>query len=129
MPLSESITTAPGAQISQVTLSKGDIMIVGTASYQRLESRWGKDANEFTPSRRIEGEVSTGIQWQGRGSPDLPRWRFAILEMQVVICELVGKFAFTIPENDPISVHLVNTLHPTMKSGGKGVPLRVTRIL
>jgi hypothetical protein len=52
-----------------------------------------------------------------------------ILEMQVVICELVGKFAFTIPENDPISVHLVNTLHPTMKSGRKGVPLQVSRIL
>ncbi|KAJ7730280.1 cytochrome P450 [Mycena olivaceomarginata] len=130
--LSESITTATGAQISQITLSKGDVVIVGTTSYQRLESGWGKDANEFRPSRWIEGEVSKGevVGPYANLSEGLTRlgWRFAILEMQVVICELVGKFAFTIPENDPISVRLVNTLHPTMKSGRKGVPFSLKSI-
>jgi hypothetical protein len=51
------------------------------------------------------------------------------LEMQVMISELVGKFAFAIPENDPITVRLANTLHPTMNNGQKGVQLRVPRIL
>lgn len=35
MPLSETITTPTGDQISQVPLHKGDILIVGIASYQR----------------------------------------------------------------------------------------------
>ncbi|KAJ7830179.1 hypothetical protein B0H14DRAFT_2593533 [Mycena olivaceomarginata] len=35
-------------------------------------------------------------------SVDSLRWRFAILEMQAVICELVGKFAFALPENDSV---------------------------
>jgi hypothetical protein len=51
--------------------------------------------------------------------------------MQVILCELVGKFAFALPEDDidPVRVRLANTLQPTMADGQKGVPLRVTRIL
>jgi hypothetical protein len=50
--------------------------------------------------------------------------------MQVVICELVGKFSFALPDNNPVRVRIVlNTLQPTMSNGKNGVPLRVTRIL
>lgn len=49
--------------------------------------------------------------------------------MQVVMCELVGKFSFALPDNDPVRVRLVlNTLQPTMSNGKNGVPLRVTRL-
>ncbi|KAJ7330996.1 cytochrome P450 [Mycena albidolilacea] len=120
MPLSETITTATGDQISQVPLHKGDILIADITSYQRLESRWGEDAHEFRPFRWIDGEVSKGeavgpyanlLTFLG-GPYICLEWRLAILEMQILISELVGNFAFAIPENDPITVRLANTLPP-----------------
>lgn len=49
--------------------------------------------------------------------------------MQVILCELVGKFSFALPENDPVRVRVANTLVPTMSNGQKGIPLNITRIL
>ena len=51
-----------------------------------------------------------------------------ILEMQVMICELVGKFSFALPEDDVIRTRLANTLLPTVRSGAKAAPLRITRV-
>ncbi|KAJ7880072.1 cytochrome P450 [Mycena leptocephala] len=138
IPLSESIITSTGKQISDVSVRKGQIVVVGIASYNRLESRWGDDAHEFRPSRWLEGTISKGepigpyanlLTFLG-GPHTCLGWRFAISEMQVVICELVGKFSFALPDNDPVRVRIVlNTLQPTMSNGKNGVPLRVTRIL
>ncbi|KAJ7674479.1 cytochrome P450 [Mycena olivaceomarginata] len=85
IPLLESITTSTGEQISEIFVSKGQVVIVGIASYQR-PSRWFEDT--------ILNADAVG--------PYANLWRFAILEMQAVICELVGKFAFTLPENDSV---------------------------
>jgi hypothetical protein len=52
-----------------------------------------------------------------------------ILEMQVILSELVGKFSFALPDNDPVRVRVANTLVPTMSNGLKGVPLHITRLL
>ncbi|KAJ7858237.1 cytochrome P450 [Mycena olivaceomarginata] len=139
LPLSERITTSTGEQISQIPLSKGQVVVVAMAAYQRLESRWGRDANEFRPSRWLDDTVAKGeavgpyanlLTFLG-GPHTCLGWRFAILEMQVILCELVGKFAFALPEDDidPVRVRLANTLQPTMADGQKGVPLRVTRIV
>ncbi|KAJ7854375.1 cytochrome P450 [Mycena leptocephala] len=143
IPLSESIIASTGKQISDVSVRKGQIVVVGIASYNRLESRWGDDAHEFRPSRWLEGTISKGepigpyanlvdlrsLTFLG-GPHTCLGWRFAISEMQVVICELVGKFSFALPDNDPVRVRIVlNTLQPTMSNGKNGVPLRVTRIL
>ncbi|KAJ7839935.1 hypothetical protein B0H14DRAFT_2360903, partial [Mycena olivaceomarginata] len=60
IPLSESITTSTGEQISQIPVSRGQIVTVGIASYQRfcrLESRWGADADKFRPSRWFNGTI------------------------------------------------------------------------
>jgi len=137
IPLSQSITTATGEIISQIPVRNGQIVLVRVASYQRLESRWGEDAHEFRPSRWLEGTVSKGeavgpyanlLTFLG-GPHTCLGWRFAILEMQVVICELVGKFSFILPDNDPVRVRLANTLQPTMSNGQKGALLWATRVL
>jgi hypothetical protein len=55
--------------------------------------------------------------------------RARLLEMQVIICELVGKFSFALPENDRVRTRLANTLLPTVSSWEKAAPLCITRIL
>ncbi|KAJ7920916.1 cytochrome P450 [Mycena leptocephala] len=137
IPLSESIISSTGEQISEIPVRKGQMVVVGIASYQRLESRWGEDAHQFRPSRWLDGTISKGeaigpyanlLTFLG-GPHTCLGWRFAILEMQVILCELVGKFSFALPENDPVRVRVANTLVPTMSNGQKGIPLNITRIL
>ncbi|KAJ7847434.1 cytochrome P450 [Mycena olivaceomarginata] len=84
IPLSESIATSTGEQISEISMPLDLMRIYGVS---------------------------------------------AILEMQAVICELVGKFAFALPENDSVRVCMANTLQPVLSSGERGVLLRVSRLL
>ncbi|KAJ7442348.1 cytochrome P450 [Mycena galericulata] len=138
LPLSESIVTSNGEHISQIPIQKGQVLTVAIASYQRLESRWGADAHEFKPSRWIEGTAYQGeaigpyanLLTFLSGTHTCLGWRFAIMEMQVILCELVGKFSFSLPE-DSRTVHtrLSNTLFPTDSAGNKSASLLVTRIL
>ncbi|KAJ7090666.1 cytochrome P450 [Mycena epipterygia] len=137
IPLAESITTTTGERVSEISVQKRQLVTLALASYQRLESRWGEDANEFKPSRWIEGTPYQGeavgpyanlLSFLG-GSRTCLGWRFAILEMQVIIYELVGKFSFALLENDPVRARFAATLLPTVRSGKKGAPLCITRVL
>ncbi|KAJ7106646.1 cytochrome P450 [Mycena epipterygia] len=137
IPLAESITTVTGERIREIPVQKGQLVTLALAGYQRQESRWGQDAHEFKPSRWIEGTPYQGeavgpyanlLSFIG-GPRTCLGWRFAILEMQVIICELVGKFSFALPETDPVHTRFANTLLPTVRSGEKGAPLCITRVL
>ncbi|KAJ7445501.1 cytochrome P450 [Mycena galericulata] len=139
LPLSESLVTSNGEHISQIPIRKGQVVTVAIASYQRLESRWGADAHEFKPSRWIEGTAYRGeaigpyanlLSFMS-GAHTCLGWRFAIMEMQVLLCELVGKFSFSLPEEDSriVRTRLSNTIFPTDSAGNKTASLLVTRIL
>ncbi|KAJ7113165.1 cytochrome P450 [Mycena epipterygia] len=137
IPLAESITTSTGERISEILVRKGQLVTLALAAYQRLESRWGEDAHEFKPTRWTQGTPYQGeavgpyanlLSFLG-GPRTCLGWRFAILEMQVIICELVGKFSFALSEKDPVRPRLANTLLPTVRSGEKGSPLCITRVL
>ncbi|KAJ7635191.1 cytochrome P450 [Roridomyces roridus] len=139
LPLMESITTSTGERLSEVPLQKGQIIYMGIASYQRLEAIWGADAGEFKPTRWIEGTGSRqGAAAIGPyanlltffgGERTCLGWRFAILEMQVIICELVGKFSFAPPEGDVARVHGTTIIQPVIPDGKKGAHLCVTPIV
>ncbi|KAJ7442359.1 cytochrome P450 [Mycena galericulata] len=139
LPLSESIVTSDGEHISQLPIRKGQVVTVAIASYQRLESRWGADAHEFKPSRWIEGTAYQGdvigpyanLLTFLSGAHTCLGWRFAIMEMQVILCELVGKFSFSLPEEESriVQPHFSNTLFPTDSAGNKSASLFVTQIL
>jgi hypothetical protein len=51
-----------------------------------------------------------------------------LLEMQVLFCELVGKFSFSLPENESTRTCLTTTLRPTLSKGQKGAQLCIERI-
>ncbi|KAJ6465396.1 cytochrome P450 [Mycena sanguinolenta] len=137
IPLAEEIQTTTGKLINQIPVRKGQVLNVAIASYQRLESRWGKDAHKFRPSRWLDGTIYQG-QAVGPYANLLtflggPRvclgWRFAVLEMQVFFAELVGKFALNLPkEGDNIRMRFAGSLMPVLPSGKKGAPLCITRI-
>ncbi|KAF8214803.1 cytochrome P450 [Mycena galopus ATCC 62051] len=55
IPLMGSVTTSAGEAVSEIRIRKGQIVMLGLSSYQRLESRWGEDAHEFKPSRWLHG--------------------------------------------------------------------------
>jgi hypothetical protein len=49
--------------------------------------------------------------------------------MQVFVCELVGKFSFTLSANDPVHTGFATTVMPMLSDGQKGAPLCIKRIL
>ncbi|KAJ7198990.1 cytochrome P450 [Mycena pura] len=137
LPLSGSIATTAGKQINQILIRKGDILTIAVASYQRMETRWGDDANTFRPGRWLDGTVQRGeaigpyanlLSFHG-GPHSCLGWRFAILEIQVFLCELVGKFSFSLPADHSIEVRVATTLIPTDSQGKKCALLSVKHIL
>ncbi|KAJ7116392.1 cytochrome P450 [Mycena epipterygia] len=131
------VTTSTGETVSEIRIRKGQVVLLGLSSYQRLESRWGEDAHEFKPSRWLHGTPYQGeaigpyanlLSFLG-GPRTCPGWRFAILEMQVFICELVGKFSFALPKDGSTRARFATTLQPMMSDGEKGVILCVKRIV
>ncbi|KAJ6571206.1 cytochrome P450 [Mycena capillaripes] len=137
IPLKEAILTETGERMSQIPVKKGQLVTVAIASYQRLPTRWGDDADRFNPSRWLDGRTFQGdavspyanlLSFNG-GPRICLGWRFAILEIQVILCELVAKFSFAEAENESIRVKYLNVLLPTVTSGEKALPLRISRIL
>ncbi|KAJ7361007.1 cytochrome P450 [Mycena albidolilacea] len=57
IPLASEITTTSGERISHLPVKKGQFISVAVASYQRAE---GTDADQFKPSRWIEGDPYKG---------------------------------------------------------------------
>ncbi|KAJ7917419.1 cytochrome P450 [Mycena leptocephala] len=137
LPLSHAIMTTSGERISEIPIRRGQIIMMANASYQRRESLWGSDAGDFKPSRWTDGstykEDALGPYANLLSFLGGPRaclgWRFAILEMQVVIFELVRKFSFMLPEDDSVRPCLAGTLMPAMANGNKGCPLLVSCLL
>ncbi|KAF8205201.1 cytochrome P450 [Mycena galopus ATCC 62051] len=137
IPLGEGITTVTGERITQVPVAKGQLVTVAISSYQRLASHWGKDAHEFNPNRWLEDDIRQGdavgpyaniLTFLG-GPRICLGWRFAISEMQIIFCELVGNFAFAEPVKDSVLPRFLTSLQPIASTGGKGLPLCVSRVL
>ncbi|KAJ7057816.1 cytochrome P450 [Mycena amicta] len=141
LPLAEPITSASGKVITEIPIKKGQHLVLAISSYHRLTSVWGDDAAEFKPSRWLgEQPPATGaslgpyanlLSFLG-GSRTCIGWRFSLAEMQIIISELVRKFAFGLPAEGSgakIQPTFAITLVPMAADGsGAKLPLRVTRL-
>ncbi|KAF8845919.1 cytochrome P450 [Paxillus ammoniavirescens] len=104
LPLSQPITTESGEVINKVPVPEGTPIVVSIAAYNRNTEVWGEDAHEFNPDRWLEGvanekrAVSIGVYANLLTFLCGPRacigWRFAVIEMQAFLVEVVGKFEF-----------------------------------
>ncbi|KAJ7084746.1 cytochrome P450 [Mycena crocata] len=137
IPLAEEITTTTGERISHLPVKKGQFIAVAIASYQRLHTLWGPDADEFKPSRWLNGHPCKGqafgpyshlLTFAG-GHRVCAGWRFAVSEMQVILAELVLNFSFALSKNDPVRPLYAGILVPITNGGVKGLPLFIERVL
>ncbi|KAF5335260.1 hypothetical protein D9758_016237 [Tetrapyrgos nigripes] len=137
IPLSRSIYNRNGARISEIPVSAGQHIIVGTASYNRLTSIWGPDAQEFRPSRWLKSSHNipkdsfgpfAGLATFLGGPRTCIGWRFALTEFQVMLSVLILRFRFTLPKDSPVREVLAVTLAPANEKNEFGLPLLVERL-
>ncbi|KAF8204216.1 cytochrome P450 [Mycena galopus ATCC 62051] len=136
IPLASEITTTSGERISHLPVKKGQFIAVAVASFQRMESLWGADADEFKASRWMEGDPCKGkalgpyahLMTFSGGFRVCAGWRFALLEMQVILAELVLNFSFAPSKDDPVRPLYAGILVPITKEEVKGLPLFIERV-
>ncbi|KAJ3743770.1 cytochrome P450 [Lentinula detonsa] len=106
LPLHKSITGLNGTEIHQVMVPKGTIVFLSIFNANRNPELWGKDSEEWKPERwlsplspevvnaRIPGVYSHLMTFIGGGRSCIG-FKFAELEMKVVISTLVERFKFS----------------------------------
>ncbi|PIL24888.1 cytochrome P450 [Ganoderma sinense ZZ0214-1] len=140
LPLASPITNADGEVVSEVAVPKGTSVVISIWAYNRLPSIWGADADEFNPHRFIEHEkmgatyvgVTSNLMTFSAGMQACLGWRFAMIEMQAILVEMIEHFEFAIPEDKPEIVRFpAGLVAPLVKSEmhlGPQMPLRISPV-
>ncbi|KAJ7059759.1 cytochrome P450 [Mycena amicta] len=141
LPLQTPLKTVTGETLTSIFVRKGQIVVGSSASYHRLE-RWGADAHEFRPSRWLDGTIKlqdgeavgpyANLATFLGGHRVCIGWRFAVLEMHILLLHLIQKFHFTLPDGDPEKIgqpKLAGSLMPTMANGSRGLELRIEVVM
>ncbi|KAH7096526.1 cytochrome P450 [Auriculariales sp. MPI-PUGE-AT-0066] len=104
IPLSQPVTLKNGDVVTQIEISKGDMVNIPIHLVNRDDSVWGRDANQFRPERwsEIPARASTipGI------APNLLTFiggphacighRFAVAEIKILLFHIVRAFEFSL---------------------------------
>ncbi|KAK0493380.1 cytochrome P450 [Armillaria luteobubalina] len=139
IPLGEPIASTEGTIAYEVPVSKGQIVTASVYTYNRLPSLWGDDAEQWNPQRflhaREREQVSLGVfanlmSFSG-GVHSCIGWRFAVMEIQALVTELLGTFEFGLPEEYFVLLQSPGqrAVFPLVKGRaheGVQMPLRVT---
>ncbi|KAI0701973.1 cytochrome P450 [Cytidiella melzeri] len=153
LPLSEPITTSTGAVISEIPVAKGQAVLVSICAYNRIKSIWGEDADQFNPTRFIDGKVDNAVKVGMYGNLDLRAhhseltlnvidvaagmrgcigWRFSLIEMQAILVALIENFEFSLPPTETEIMRMpVGLMSPMVKgrfNEGVLMPLTVRAI-
>ncbi|KAK0227612.1 cytochrome P450 [Armillaria fumosa] len=141
LPLAEPIITSDGKSCSQIPIRKGQIITTSIYSYNRLPSVWGDDAEDWNPNRFLDGrdgkQISLGVYANlltfSAGVRGCIGWRFAVMELQSVVTELLSNFEFSIPKGAPKLQHgpagvTLSPIVPGKEEEGPQIPLLVTAL-
>ncbi|KAK0455308.1 cytochrome P450 [Desarmillaria tabescens] len=113
LPLAEPVITSDGKLCSEIPVSKGQVVAASVYTYNRLPSVWGSDADKWNPPRFFEdrttkqaylGVYANLLTFSG-GIRGCIGWRFAVMELQSVVTELLDNFEFSIPKGMPDLQH------------------------
>ncbi|KAL0067429.1 hypothetical protein AAF712_005414 [Marasmius tenuissimus] len=139
IPLSKSIKLTNGKEVREIPVSRGQKVVISIAGYNRSKDVFGEDAHIFRPERWLDdgeskkGGTSVGVYANlltfSGGVHSCIGWRFALLEMQTFLVELISNFEFSLtPECDKIRREACRVMVPTIEGevekGGQ-CPLRV----
>ncbi|KAF9237603.1 cytochrome P450 [Melanogaster broomeanus] len=135
LPLSIPIETNHGKCIKEIPIAKGQTILVSICTYNRLKSVWGEDADTWNPTRFLDNSkerLTLGVFANlSAGVRACIAWRFALLEMQAVLTELVEHLVFEFPEGvDIIRLNAGNMVPMVRGKMEEGVqmPLRISVI-
>lgn len=138
VPLGQPIVTNTGKVLKEVPVREGQVIIIDSAGYNRLESVWGTDATLFDPNRWLEERKGAQASYSGMyanlmtffgGARGCIGWRFALAEMQVFLIELLRNFQFSLPPGVEIMRELALVTIPVVRgdeSRRQLLPLIVT---
>ncbi|KAG8709057.1 cytochrome P450-dit2, partial [Ceratobasidium sp. 423] len=106
LPLEYPIDT-PSGKITSVPIKKGTWIFLNTVYFNRNEAIWGERANEFLPERWIGSKIDevtqagsrlpgvySSMMTFGSGSYACIGFKFAVMEIKVMLAELITKFKF-----------------------------------
>ncbi|KAK0506711.1 cytochrome P450 [Armillaria luteobubalina] len=122
------------------TIPKGQTLLCSAYLYNRLPSLWGDDAEEWNPARFLDQTlpVSLGVYANLMSFSTGPRscigWRFAIMEMQTILANLILHFEFSLADGCPEILRFPGSpvVVPIVKGKahlGSQLPLRVRALL
>jgi cytochrome P450 len=140
LPLSQPITTRSGNVIHELPVPKGTRIIASIAAYNRNKELWGEDAHVFNPDRWLNGTakekkvtsigVYSNLMTFLGGARSCIGWRFAVIEIQAFLTEIVGKFEFApTDKSELIRREACLVMAPTVEGeveNGVQLPLRVS---
>ncbi|KAF8582153.1 cytochrome P450 [Ramaria rubella] len=121
IPLSVPLTTTSGEKITNIPVSKGQKIMISVPAYNRLQQVWGDDAHAWRPERFLGEEdkerthntrlgVLSNLGSFGSGIRSCIGWRFAVIEMQAVLVELIEAFEFSPAPGNPEIVRAVSVV-------------------
>ncbi|KAK0186148.1 cytochrome P450 [Armillaria mellea] len=138
LPLSRPVHLSDGSAISEIPIPKGQVVSVSIYTYNRLPSLWGEDADKWNPDRFLrpqsQKQTSLGVYANlmsfSAGIRACIGWKFAVMEIQVIVTELLSSFEFSLPEEGFELMHAfgAQAISPVVKGKtqeGEQVPLRV----
>ncbi|KAK7032242.1 hypothetical protein VNI00_013200 [Paramarasmius palmivorus] len=125
IPLSEPIVTSDGKYINEVPIHKGQKVVISINGYNRNKNVFGEDAQEFNPDRWLNSTstnsgssvgVYANLATFAGGHRGCIGWRFAILEMQAFLVELISNFEFSATaESSRIRREAAGVMIPTLE--------------
>ncbi|KAK0186090.1 cytochrome P450 [Armillaria mellea] len=133
LPLAEPIITSDGQSCSKIPISKGQIIFASVYTYnRRVQSEW--NPRRFLEDRGIKQEslgAYANVMTFSAGIRGCLGWRFAVMELQSVVAELLSNFEFSVPkgapelQHGPAGIVLIPTV-PGKADEGPQIPLLVT---
>ncbi|KAG9226814.1 hypothetical protein CCMSSC00406_0003513 [Pleurotus cornucopiae] len=106
LPLSKPVTLTTGEVLHEISIPKGQKFRLSLAGYNRSKVIFGEDAHVFNPDRWLstipKNSVNVGIYSNlltfGGGLRACIGFRFALIEFQAFLVELVSTFEFALTE-------------------------------
>ncbi|KAG9217624.1 hypothetical protein CCMSSC00406_0010165 [Pleurotus cornucopiae] len=139
VPLAVPIVTSDGQTTKELPVSKGQDFSISICGYNRLRSVWGDDAETWNPQRFLEmskekqtmvGVYANLMTFSG-GVRGCIGWRFAVIELQALLVEVMEEFEFSVPEGVEILRLPAGFMVPVVKGKmgeGTQMPLLVSLV-